>query len=47
LMFLFTAWLVYLQWFVIEAFCQFCLLSAGTTLVLFVIYLASKFPRLR
>jgi len=47
LMFLFTAWLVYLQWFVIEAFCQFCLLSAGTTLVLFTIYLVSKLPRLR
>ena len=47
LMLLFTAWLVYLQAFVIEAFCQFCLLSAGTTFVLFVVYLASKFPRLR
>lgn len=47
LMFLFTAWLVYLQAFVIEAFCQFCLLSAGTTLVLFIIYIVSKFPRLR
>lgn len=47
LMFIFTAWLVYLQWFVIEAFCQFCLLSAGTTFVLFVIYFVSKSPRLR
>ncbi len=47
LMLLFTVWLVYLQWFVIEAFCQFCLLSAGTTLVLFVVYLVSKLPRLR
>lgn len=47
LMFLFTVWLVYLQWFVIEAFCQFCLLSAGTTLVLFLLYIVSKFPRLR
>ena len=47
LMFLFTAWLVYLQAFVIEAFCQFCLLSAGTTFLLFVIYLVSKLPRLR
>jgi len=47
LMLIFTAWLVYLQAFVIEAFCQFCLLSAGTTLVLFTIFLISKFPRLR
>lgn len=47
LMLIFTAWLVYLQAFVIEAFCQFCLLSAATTLVLFVIYLASRFPRYR
>ena len=47
LMFVFTVWLVYLQWFVIEAFCQFCLLSAGTTFLLFVIYLVSKLPRLR
>ncbi|MCY7345676.1 MAG: vitamin K epoxide reductase family protein [Pyrinomonadaceae bacterium] len=47
LMLLFTAWLVYLQAFVIEAFCQFCLLSAATTLVLFTIFLISKFSRLR
>ncbi|MGI9055540.1 MAG: vitamin K epoxide reductase family protein [Pyrinomonadaceae bacterium] len=43
LMFLFTMWLVYLQAFVIEAFCQFCLLSALTTTALFVIALVSKF----
>ena len=47
LMLIFTAWLVYLQAFVIEAYCQFCLLSAVTTLTLFVIFLVSKFPRLR
>ena len=47
LMLLFTVWLVYLQAFVIEAFCQFCLLSAGTTFVLFIIYLTSRFFRLR
>ncbi len=47
LMLIFTAWLVYLQAFVIEAFCQFCLLSAATTLILFVIFLVSKFPRHR
>lgn len=45
-MMLFTTWLVYLQAFVIEAFCQFCLLSAGTTFVLFSISLISRFsPR--
>ena len=33
-MFLVTLWLVYLQAFVIKAFCQFCLLSALVTLVL-------------
>ena len=47
LMFVFSAWLVYLQAFVIEAFCQFCLLSAATTAALFVIYLVSKFSRSR
>lgn len=47
LMLLFTAWLIYLQAFVIEAFCQFCLLSAGVTIVLFVVYLTSRFSRLR
>jgi uncharacterized membrane protein len=47
LMLVFTAWLVYLQAFVIEAFCQFCLLSAAVTLVLFIIFLASRFSRLR
>ncbi len=45
LMFMFTMWLVYLQAFVIEAFCQFCLLSALTTTVLFVIAVISKFWR--
>ena len=47
LMVLFTGWLVYLQAFVIEAFCQFCLLSAGVTMTLFIIYLFSKFSRVR
>lgn len=44
---IFTAWLIYLQGFIIGAFCQFCLLSAGTTLTLCIIYLCSKFSSLR
>ncbi len=47
LMTIFTAWLIYLQGFVIGAFCQFCLLSAATTLTLFIIYLFSRFSRTR
>lgn len=45
LMAIFTGWLIYLQGFVIGAFCQFCLLSALTTLTLFLMFLASKFFR--
>jgi uncharacterized membrane protein len=45
LMAIFTAWLVYLQAFVIAAFCQFCLASAAITFTLFIIFLASKFLR--
>lgn len=41
LMSLFTAWLIYLQAFVIGAFCQFCLISAGTTLTLFITFAIS------
>jgi uncharacterized membrane protein len=39
LMFLFSLWLIYLQAFVIHAFCQFCLLSAAVTTALTVIAL--------
>ena len=42
LMSLFTAWLLYLQAFVIGAFCQFCLLSALTTFSMLVIYVVSR-----
>lgn len=47
LMLVFTLWLVYLQAFVIEAFCQFCLLSAATTLTLFILAAATRFWRFR
>ncbi len=43
IMTIFTVYLIYLQAFVIEAFCQFCLISAATTITLFIIYLTSKF----
>lgn len=39
LMFLFSLWLIYLQAFVIHAFCQFCLLSAAVTTALTVLAL--------
>lgn len=41
-MFLVTLWLVYLQAFVIKAFCQFCLLSALVTLVLAFLVAAAR-----
>lgn len=41
----FTLWLLYLQAFVIGAFCQFCLLSAATSLTLFLLALFSRFWR--
>lgn len=46
-MLLFTLWLLYLQAFVIKAFCQFCLLSAATTSILFIIAVVSRFWRYR
>ena len=42
LMAFFSLWLVYLQAFVIGAFCQFCLISAATSLTLSFIFLVSK-----
>ena len=44
---IFSVWLVYLQGFVIGAFCQFCLVSAATTFTLLIIYLISRFARFR
>ena len=43
LMFLFSLWLIYLQGFVIGAWCQFCLLSAAVTTALSVIVLTGLF----
>lgn len=45
LMSVFTVWLLYLQAFVIGAFCQFCLISAVTTFTMLVIFLVSVFVR--
>ncbi len=44
LMAAFSGWLIYVQAMVIGAFCQFCLLSAGSTLTLFFIFVASILP---
>lgn len=43
---IFTVWLLYLQGFVIEAFCQFCLISAAVTFTLLITYIVSRFSRL-
>lgn len=37
-----SAWLLYLQAFVIGAFCQFCLISAATSFSLLIVFAASK-----
>jgi uncharacterized membrane protein len=37
----FSGWLIYVQATYIHAFCQFCLLSAGTSFTLFLIFLIS------
>jgi uncharacterized membrane protein len=41
-MFLVSLWLIYLQAFVIHAFCQFCLFSAAITCALFVVVLVAR-----
>jgi uncharacterized membrane protein len=45
LMAAFSLWLIYLQAFVILEYCQFCLLSAATSVTLFLIALFSRFWR--
>lgn len=40
---IFSGWLIYVQAALIGAFCQFCLLSAATTLTLFLIFVLSTF----
>ena len=45
LMFVVSLWLIYLQAFVIHAFCQFCLLSAAVTTALTVIALIAVLSR--
>lgn len=45
LMSVFTAWLLYLQAYIIGAFCQFCLLSAVTTFTMLGIFVGSRFIR--
>ena len=40
-----TCWLLYLQGYVIGAFCQFCLISALTTFLLLGLFIVSKLTR--
>ena len=47
LMAAFTCWLIYVQAALIGAFCQFCLISAATTLTLFALYVISIFLKSR
>ncbi|HVF29762.1 MAG TPA: vitamin K epoxide reductase family protein [Pyrinomonadaceae bacterium] len=47
LMSLFTAWLLYLQAYIIGAFCQFCLLSAATTFTMMIIFAISRIGRFK
>ena len=46
-MFSVTLWLLYLQAFVLQAFCQYCLLSAAVTTLLAIILVAQRLTRRR
>jgi uncharacterized membrane protein len=41
LMAIFSGWLIYVQAAIIGAFCQFCLISAATSLILFLLFITS------
>lgn len=45
LMAIFSGWLIYLQAAVIGAFCQFCLLSAATSVTLLILFVISMLIR--
>jgi uncharacterized membrane protein len=45
LMATFSIYLIYVQYALVQAWCQFCLLSAVTTFTLYLIYLGSLFGR--
>ncbi len=47
IMSLFSGWLLYVQGFILEAFCQFCLISAATTFTLLILFITSKFIRVK
>jgi uncharacterized membrane protein len=45
MMFIMTLWLLYVQKFILEHFCQYCLLSAAMTICLTVIVVVERFGR--
>ena len=45
LMACFSGWLIYVQAALIHAFCQYCLISAATTLTLLIIFIVSLFSK--
>ena len=47
LMAVFSGYLIYVQYFLIHAWCQYCLISAATTFTLFLLYIASIFVKPR
>ena len=47
LMAVFSGYLIYVQYFLIHAWCQYCLVSAATSFILFLLYIASIFVNSR